>query len=71
MNVPTTVVCIVTGGAKNYDFSYFLFINMSMVHLRGLRSKRKKICLQPCRFRGGFTRDWRGYSQKINGSEKE
>jgi hypothetical protein len=24
----------------------------------------EKMCLQPCRFRGGFNRDSRGYSQK-------
>jgi hypothetical protein len=29
----------------------------------------EKICLQPCRFRGGFNRDLRGYSQK-SGSKK-
>jgi hypothetical protein len=53
----------------------FLFINMNRIKSRRITKKEgkndneKKMCLQPCRFSGGFNRDSRGYGQKSD-SEK-
>jgi hypothetical protein len=47
---------------------------MNRIKSRRIRKKEgkmisEKMCLQPCRFRGGFNRDSRGYGQK-SGCEK-
>ena len=52
------------------DDIYLLFYSSTLIelHLGGLRRKQETRCVQPCRFRDGFTRDSRDCSQKC-GSE--
>jgi len=42
---------------------------MNRVAFGGLRIEQERMCSQPCRFRGGFTRDKRECIQKCS-SEK-
>jgi len=72
--MPTAVTSVVIGSARNVAWWHFpiFFYSSTWVglHLGVLRKKAGKMCLQPYRFRGGFTRDSRGYGQKIGSKSK-